>query len=56
MNVIEELSLKDSRKVNLFYFLFWSSLYQLLTVGLLFWADIVPEFGYAKGIQEFGRK
>ena len=56
MNVIEEFSLKDSRKVNLFYFLFWSSLYQLLTVGILFWADIVPEFGYANGIQEFGRK
>lgn len=56
MNVFEEMSLKDSRKVNMFYFLFWSSFYQLVTVSLLFWADFIPEFGYAQGIEQFGQK
>ena len=56
MNVLEEMSLKDSRKVNLFYFLFWSSLYQLLTVGLMFWTDIIPDFGYSNSIEQFGEK
>ena len=57
MNVIEELSQKGLKKSGTYFIsYYWSSLYQLLTVGLLFWADIVPEFGYAKGIQEFGRK
>ena len=56
MNVIEEKSLKDMRKVNLFYFLFWTSLYQLLTIGVLFWVDIIPFYGFASGIQEFGQK
>ena len=56
MNVLEEMSLKDSRKVNLFYFLFWSSLYQLLTIGLMFWTDIIPGFGYTNNINEFGEK
>ena len=56
MNVIEEKSLKDTRNVNLFYLLFCTSSYQLLTVGFLFWTDIIPKFGYADGIHEFGEK
>lgn len=56
MNVIEEKSLKDTRSVNLFYLLFWTSLYQLLTVGLLFWVDIIPLFGFAGSLWEFGQK
>ena len=61
MNVYEEKSLKlqnvmSRRKVNLVYFLFWTSLYQLLTVGLLFWADILPGFGNVKNIDQFAKK
>ena len=56
MNVIEEKSLKDTRNVNLFYLLFWTSLYQLITVGALFWVDILPSFGFADGIYQFGQK
>ena len=56
MNVIEEKSLKDTRNVNLFYLLFWTSLYQLITVGALFWVDILPSFGFAEGIYQFGQK
>ena len=56
MNVIEEKSLKDTRKVNLFYFLFWTSLYQLITIGAFFWVDIIPFYGFAKGIKGFGQK
>ncbi|XP_064389976.1 crt homolog 2-like isoform X2 [Halichondria panicea] len=54
MNVIEEKSLKDTRTVNLFYFLFWTSLYQLVSVGVLFWVDVVPWYGFAGSIQTFG--
>lgn len=55
MNVIEEMSLKDSRKVNMFYLLFWTSLYQLITVMCFFWVDILPQFGFADGIKGFGQ-
>ena len=56
MNVIEEKTLKDKRSVNLFYFLFWSSLYQLIAMVLMFWTDIIPGFGYTNGINDFGKK
>ncbi|XP_062501559.1 uncharacterized protein LOC134178690 [Corticium candelabrum] len=63
MNVLEEKSLKKrvrsgngTRQINLFYFLFWTSLYQLLTAAALFWIDIIPGFGTAHGsITEFGK-
>ena len=61
MNVLEEKLLKRKRveakpkaaKINLFYFLFWTSLYQLLTAALLFWIDIVPYYGQAENITAF---
>ncbi len=57
MNVIEEKSLKDTRSINLIYFLFWTSLYQLVTVVLLFWVDIVPVYGFTGGsIKTFADK
>ena len=61
MYVLEEKGLKMqddvSRKgVNIVYMLFWTSLYQLLTAGCLFWVDIVPGYGNAKNIREFGKK
>ena len=56
MNVIEEKSLKDKRNVNMFYLLFCSSLYQLITVFVFFWTDLIPHFGYTSNIHEFGEK
>eukprot|EP00731_Ephydatia_muelleri_P015989 Em0009g413a len=55
MNVFQEKGLKDSRKVNLLYYLFWINLHQLWVTALLFWFDIVPYFGTSNGIQQFGR-
>ena len=56
MNVVEEMSLKDKRNVNMFYLLFCSSCYQLICVFALFWTDILPKFGYTDNIHEFGEK
>ena len=56
MDVIEEKSLKDKRKVNLFYLLFWTSSYQLITVWMLFWVDLIPHFGFANSARDFGEK
>ena len=61
MNVIIERGVKmenqiSRRRINLTYFLFWTSLYQLICVGLLFWIDILPWYGYVDSISEFGRK
>ena len=61
MNVIEEKGVKmesqSSKKgINLLYFLFWMSSYQLLCVGLLFWLDILPWYGNVSNIKEFGEK
>ncbi|KAL9954561.1 hypothetical protein ACROYT_G042117 [Oculina patagonica] len=60
MNVLEEKGVKmenkTSRKgVNLVYFLFWTSTYQLLCVGSLFWLDILPWYGNVDNIKEFGK-
>ena len=56
MNVIEEMSLKDKRNVNMFYLLFCSSFYQLVCVFAFFWTDLIPGFGYTKNIHGFGEK
>jgi drug/metabolite transporter (DMT)-like permease len=56
MNVVEEKSLKDKRNVNMFYLLFCSSSYQLITVFAFFWTDLIPHFGYTSNIHEFGEK
>ncbi|XP_062501851.1 uncharacterized protein LOC134178956 [Corticium candelabrum] len=63
MNVLGEKILKkrvrsgnETRQINLFYFLFWTSLYHVLTAAALFWVDIIPGFGTAHGsITEFGK-
>ena len=44
------------RRINLVYFLFWTSLYQLICVGLLFWLDILPWYGNVDNISEFAKK
>lgn len=47
-------SQSSKKGINLLYFLFWTSSYQLLCVGLLFWLDILPWYGNVSNIQEFG--
>ena len=61
MNVLEEKGVKmenktSSKGINLVYFLFWTSLYQLLCVSSLFWLDILPWYGYVHNVKEFGKK
>ena len=61
MKVLEERGVKmeneDSQEgVNLMYFLFWTSSYELLCVALFFWADILPWFGNVKNINELRKK
>ena len=61
MNVLEERGVKMENKgskkgVDLVFFLFWTSSYQLLCVALFFWADILPWYGNVDNINEFGRK
>ena len=43
-------------RVNLVFFMFWTSVYQLLVALCLFWIDFVPEFGYADNIHHFWDK
>ena len=61
MNVLEEKAVKKQnemsrRGINLYYFFFWISFYQLVCTGLMFWVDIIPWFGNACSIQDFGVK
>ncbi|XP_065828550.1 crt homolog 3-like [Oscarella lobularis] len=59
MNVLEERSLQRRHgvrrgQINLFFFLFCTSCYQLLTGLALFWADIIPGFGMSTSMKNFG--
>lgn len=46
MNVYEERIFDDVRDMNIYLILFVSSFFQLATVLLCFWVDILPGFGY----------
>lgn len=39
--------------LNVIYVLFWCYLSSLITLILLFWTDIIPDFGMAQDIDEF---
>ena len=61
MNVVTEKGLKmvltvSRSRVNLLFFLFWTSVYQFLVAVCLFWADFLPQFGYADNIYHFWDK
>ena len=36
---------KGNPGANTLYWIFWTSLYQLLALALCFWVDIIPGFG-----------
>ena len=61
MNVIEEQGLKmeltsTKSRVNIVFFLFWTSVYEFIVAMCLFWLDFVPKFGYADNIHHFWDK
>ena len=61
MSVIEERGLKmeltsAKSRVNIIFFLFWTSLYQFLVAMCLFWVDFMPKYGYADNIHHFWDK
>lgn len=53
MNVVSESTLKDTKTLNVIVFLFWTSLYQVITDLVFFGADLIPGFGMSKNIHEF---
>lgn len=51
MNIFEEKVFKDTKKeYDIFLLLAYESLYQFLTITLLFWVDIIPGFGTSKDL------
>ena len=60
MRVYEERGVKieddtSNEQINLMYFLFWTSTYELLCVVLFFWVDLLPWYGGAN-LSNFGTK
>lgn len=58
MHVYEERGLKredelSKQQVNVIFFFFWTSFYELITVIALFWLDILPAYGYADNLNQF---
>jgi len=59
MHVLEERGVKlenesSQEQINLVYFLFWTSFYELLCICFLFWTDILPWYGDLDHIKNFG--
>ena len=57
MNVLEERGLKmenetSGNKVNMVYFLFWTSTYQFICIVFLIWVNILPWYGNVTNMQE----
>ena len=60
MRVYEERGVKkeddtSNEQINLMYFLFWTSTYELLCVVLFFWVDLLPWYG-DPDLSNFGTK
>lgn len=61
MRVLEERGVKtesgtSGKQINLVYFLFWTSTYELLCIVALFWTDILPWYGDVDSIKNFGKR
>ena len=46
----------QASEINLVYFLFWWSVYGLITVTVLAWFDFLPYFGTSTSFEEFYRR
>jgi len=54
MNVIEEWVFRDTKQqFDNIYLLAWESLYQLVTVMVLFWTDLIPGFGTSESFSQW---
>lgn len=57
MNVLQEHGLKmkntSEEQINIVYYLFWTSVYELLGIALFLWIDILPWYGDSKNISNF---
>jgi drug/metabolite transporter (DMT)-like permease len=53
MNIFEEHIFEDIHNYDVYLMLGWESLYQLVTVVLFFWTDIIPGFGMSADINIF---
>jgi len=57
MNILEEMVFIDNNRVyDNYYLLAWESLYQLITVLLLFWIDLIAPFGTSANVDEWWRR
>ena len=56
MNIFEESIFNDIHYFDGYYMLAWESLYQITTVLLLFWTDIIPGFGFSPDIGAWGKQ
>lgn len=43
----------DDTDINIAYVLFWCYLFNLLSLVMLFWTDVIPGFGMADGMIDF---
>ena len=50
----EDQNSEEESKVNILYFSFWWSFYCAFSIGLFFWADLIPHVGTVSNIHEFG--
>lgn len=56
MNIMVENVFEDFSKFDNIFLLSWQSLYTLLTVGFLFWTDIIPGFGTSQTFEDFSTR
>eukprot|EP01128_Nolandella_sp_AFSM9_P000852 TRINITY_DN1097_c0_g1_i1.p1 TRINITY_DN1097_c0_g1~~TRINITY_DN1097_c0_g1_i1.p1 ORF type:complete len:224 (+),score=34.92 TRINITY_DN1097_c0_g1_i1:545-1216(+) len=42
-----------SHLLDLFTLSFWANLFQLLTMAILFWVDVIPGFGFSSSVHSF---
>ena len=53
MNILEEQVFDDIRSYDIYLFLAYESLFQVLFVGAFFWSDIIPGFGTSTSISSW---
>jgi drug/metabolite transporter (DMT)-like permease len=56
LNILEEKIFEEFPKYDSIFMIAWESLYQILTLALLFWVDIIPGFGISTDLEDWGVK